>query len=92
MLEGPITKEEVRVAVFDMSPNKAVGSDELSAHFFQSQWEIVDDSIWRMVGEAFTSGFIPEQLNTTLMVLIPKERKPHHPLSIQAHQLVYSGL
>ncbi|XP_016679196.1 uncharacterized protein [Gossypium hirsutum] len=36
-----ITNEDIKRALFDMAPLKALGSDSFYAHFFQSQWDIL---------------------------------------------------
>lgn len=49
ILGEAISKEEAREAVFEMSPNKAAGSDGLLAFFYQSQWEIIGDDVCSLV-------------------------------------------
>lgn len=72
-LEAPILGEEVKLATFELSPNKAADSNDLSAFFFQSQWDMVGESITQLMCKAFKDGCIPMQLNSTLLVLIPKK-------------------
>ncbi|XP_019189720.1 PREDICTED: uncharacterized protein LOC109184127 [Ipomoea nil] len=71
-----VTKEEFRKAVFDMSPWKAPGPDGLHAAFYQHAWDVVGDSKFELVRDAFTTGRIPEGVNDTLLVLIPKVTTP----------------
>ncbi|XP_019160671.1 PREDICTED: uncharacterized protein LOC109157220 [Ipomoea nil] len=71
-----VTKEEVRKAVFDMSPWKAPGPDGLQAAFYQHAWDVVGDSTFELVRDAFTTGRIPEGVNDILLVLIPKVATP----------------
>lgn len=46
-----VTKEEVRRAVFSIDPLKAPGVDGIHAMFFQTQWDVVGDSVCRMVND-----------------------------------------
>lgn len=55
-----------------MGPSKAARTDGFSTLFFQSQWEVVGESVVRFVQQAFNSGNFPPNLNSTLLVLIPK--------------------
>lgn len=40
--------------------------------FYQTQWDIVVDSLFAILSDAFESGMIPEYLNFALLFLIPK--------------------
>lgn len=63
--------EEVRKAVFSMTPLKALGMDGLQASFFQSQWEIVGPSICKFVRNSLGGVLLDLNLNNTLLLLIP---------------------
>ncbi|KAA3471573.1 LINE-1 reverse transcriptase isogeny [Gossypium australe] len=71
-LKKPIQNDEIKKALFDMDPLKAPGSDGYHAIFFQSQWELVGG----VVCEWVQGKKIEEELNTTLIVLIPKKDYP----------------
>lgn len=73
-----------------MNPNKVTGSDGLSAAFYQTQWDIVGDSTTQLIQEAFRKGQIPTEINTTLLVLIPKQSSPSSLSPTQTNQPVYS--
>lgn len=73
-LSAPVTCEEVRCAVFSMDPLKATGIDGVHAKFYQSQWDIVRDSVSDMVRDVLTNGVLDPRLKKTLLVLIPKCR------------------
>lgn len=67
---------EVKEAVFAMGPLKAPGPDGLNPLFFQSQWNIIGNSVINLVQHLFTH---PEDLlsvNGTNIVLIPKGDHP----------------
>lgn len=61
---------EVRNTIFDMGPLKIPGPDRFNAHFYQQGWG--GESLKRMMHEVFTSARVSEELNTTLICLIPK--------------------
>lgn len=65
---------EVRAAVFDLDPNSAAGPDGYTGRFFQSSWEDISVDILAAVREFFRLGKIPTGLNSSVVVLIPKEK------------------
>lgn len=75
-LESRITKDEVKAALDSMASLKAPGKDGLHAKFFQSQWNIVGDSVYKMVLEAFEGKPLDLTINNTLLVHLPKVDKP----------------
>lgn len=75
-LESSITNEEIKVALFDMAPLKAPGSDGFHAHFFQSQWNILGKDVCQWVKDVFDGKQIEPNLNNTLIMLIPKKDSP----------------
>ncbi|KAA3465046.1 tyrosine decarboxylase 1-like [Gossypium australe] len=75
-VEGEITVDELKRALFDMAPLKAPVSDGFHAHFFQSQWDIFGNDICNWVKGVFAGQPIEHELNNTLIVLIPKKECP----------------
>jgi hypothetical protein len=59
-----------------MKPFKAPGIDGLHAGFFQRFWMIVGPSIKTTVKNIFSNGIMPQDLNQTLIALIPKKKGP----------------
>lgn len=59
-----------------MAPQKSPGVDGFPAAFYQNNWEKTAPYFISLVREALSSGNIPEELNRTLIVLIPKVAKP----------------
>jgi hypothetical protein len=45
-LEAPISKEEVRIALFQMHPDKSPGPDGFNPAFYQNFWEMCGDEIF----------------------------------------------
>ncbi|XP_020266029.1 uncharacterized protein LOC109841500 [Asparagus officinalis] len=52
-LSKPVTREEIRQAVFTMSDGKAPGPDGFSASFFKAAWEVINEDIFMAVEEFF---------------------------------------
>jgi hypothetical protein len=72
----PYTSEEFRVALFQMHPSKAPGSDGMSSFFFQKYWHIVGDSVSTAVLSVLNSGKLLRKTNLTYISLIPKKKNP----------------
>ena len=75
-LNHPISPEEIRDALWSIKPFKAPRPDGLHAGFYQNSWSIVRDFVEKVVFEAFQTSSIPDYLNQTLLVLIPKCQGP----------------
>lgn len=82
-----ITKEKVHAALNDMAPFKSPGPDGFHAAFYQRMWDSVGDSMFKLVDNARRSSQLPEGLNKSLLVLIPKTKaietiKQFRPISL----------
>lgn len=75
-LESPYTAKEVEWALSMMGASKAPGPDGFTAGFFQAHWGTVGPSITNAVLNFLNGGQMPEGLNQTTIVLIPKIRNP----------------
>ena len=58
-----------------MKPFKALGPDGFHVGFFQRFWPLVSRSVTEAVHDVFHSGKVPETLNKTLIILIPKRSR-----------------
>ena len=76
MLNAGYTKEEVKTALFQMFPTKALGPDGYPAHFYQHHWDICGDDVTRVVLSIVRGEQSPESINDTVLVLIPKVLNP----------------
>uniref|UniRef100_A0A453H0Z0 Reverse transcriptase domain-containing protein n=1 Tax=Aegilops tauschii subsp. strangulata TaxID=200361 RepID=A0A453H0Z0_AEGTS len=87
MLYAPFSEEEVSNALFQIGPLKAPGTDGFPARFYQRSWAVMKGEITAAVLEFFKTGIMPEGVNDTAIVLIPKvpfpkELKEFHPISL----------
>ncbi|XP_019149856.1 PREDICTED: uncharacterized protein LOC109146658 [Ipomoea nil] len=72
----PFTHEEVKLALFDMAPDKAPGPDGMTPSFYQRFWPVVGHDLTSFVLSCLNRKNIPERLNDTTIVLIPKKKVP----------------
>ncbi|KAF7823639.1 ribonuclease H [Senna tora] len=72
----PFTMEEVKEAIFSMGPLKAPGPDGINPLFVQSLWETFKESIKILIEEVFLNPRSLEEINQTIIVLIPKVQAP----------------
>ncbi|XP_075508178.1 uncharacterized protein LOC142545090 [Primulina tabacum] len=75
-LNASFVPEEIKRALFGMSPFKAPGPDGIPAGFYQKTWQIVGNSICEFALHYFEFGKMPVGTNDTLISLIPKVPNP----------------
>ena len=73
---APFSDKEISDAMFQIGPLKAPGPDGFPAMFFQRNWSIVRDDVIAAVKDFFDTGIMPEGVNSTSIVLIPKISNP----------------
>lgn len=71
-----VDDEEIKNVVFCMNALKAPGIDGLHALFYQTQWNVVGNSVCKLIKYIFSGTKVPKELNRTLLVLIPKSDNP----------------
>ncbi|XP_059068884.1 uncharacterized protein LOC131859306 [Cryptomeria japonica] len=76
MLMAPFFILEVKDVVFSMSPNKAPGPNGFTTLFFQKCWSFLGEDLHLLLEEARCNRSMLRELNTTLIVLIPKSENP----------------
>jgi hypothetical protein len=59
-----------------LGPLKAPGPDGFPARFFQRNWGLLKDDVIAAVKAFFLEGNMPEGVNDTAIVLIPKIQHP----------------
>ncbi|GAU13938.1 hypothetical protein TSUD_262650 [Trifolium subterraneum] len=75
-LAAPLTNNEIKHAVFSMSPWKAPGPDGFPAGFYQKSWDIVGRSICDFVRKVWNTTSEIGVVNKTDICLIPKVPHP----------------
>jgi hypothetical protein len=78
ILAAPITQEEVKHAVFCMSPWKAPGPDGFPAGFYQHSWDLLGLSVYDFVCRVWKEPSEIALVNQTDICLIPKVEKPEY--------------
>lgn len=68
--------KEISDALFQIRPLKAPEPDGFPARFFQRNWDTLKGNIIIAVREFFKTGVMPEGVNDTSIVLIPKLANP----------------
>lgn len=76
VLSCRITMQEVKIALFAMKSDKSPGPDGMSPGFLQHFWDIISSELLSFCENCFDSGKLPNGLNNTYIVLIPKKSKP----------------
>ncbi|PNY14675.1 ribonuclease H [Trifolium pratense] len=75
-LVRPISKEELKDALFQMNPDKAPGPDGFNPAFYQHFWDLCSNDIFEAAQEWLERGYFPSSLNETNICLIPKCETP----------------
>ncbi|XP_074293532.1 uncharacterized protein LOC141620604 [Silene latifolia] len=76
VLNRPVTAEEVQKCLFSIPKDKSPGLDDYTSQFCKDAWEIVGDEVCAVVLNFFDSGKMLNQINATLITLIPKVDRP----------------
>jgi hypothetical protein len=73
---APFSEKEINDAIFQIGPLKAPGPDCFPARFLQRNWDLLREAITKAVQAFFSSGVLPEEVNDTAIILIPKKNNP----------------
>ena len=76
MLTLPITKEELRQALFQMQPDKSPGPDGFNTTFYQRFWHVCGGDIFQAVISWLDRGYFPSNLTETNIFFDPEVRRP----------------
>ncbi|KAF3973512.1 hypothetical protein CMV_003065 [Castanea mollissima] len=91
-LSANVSDQEIHKAIFSLKPYKAPDMDGLHARFFQHFWSVLGHFVIEEIQAVFHSKRIPNYLNRTLVVLIPKREgleTPSHFRPISLCSTVY---
>ncbi|XP_020262884.1 uncharacterized protein LOC109838865 [Asparagus officinalis] len=78
MLSSPVTREEIKQAVFSIPNEKSPGPDGFSAYLFKASWSIIEEELYEAIEEFFNSGKLLGTFNSTAITLIPKVLNPQN--------------
>ena len=76
ILSSEYSPEEIKAALFQMEPTKALGPDGMNAFCCQKFWHIVGDDVINAVLDFLNNGIMEPDFNYTHIVLIPKIKSP----------------
>ncbi|KAL0324932.1 UNVERIFIED_CONTAM: hypothetical protein Sradi_5062500 [Sesamum radiatum] len=68
----PVTKEDIKLVIFDIAEYKSLGPDGYSSSFYKAAWPVIGEEVTKAIMEFFSTGLLLRQLNATLLALIPK--------------------
>nr|GFA03829.1 RNA-directed DNA polymerase, eukaryota, reverse transcriptase zinc-binding domain protein [Tanacetum cinerariifolium] len=71
-LEGEVTNDEIKKAVWDCGTDKAPGPDEFTFVFYRKFWYLIDNDVCDAVRFFFKNDNIPNGCNSSFIALIPK--------------------
>jgi hypothetical protein len=75
-VQSCVSAKEIGDALFQIGPLKASRPDVFPARFFQKNWGVLKNDIVRGVQQFFESRKMPQGINETAIVLIPKMDNP----------------
>ncbi|KAL0016452.1 hypothetical protein SO802_003521 [Lithocarpus litseifolius] len=94
-LDGDVTDEEIKAALWSLKAYKAPGPDGLHAGFFRRYWLVVGDLVKAEINKVFENRKVPGYLNKTYVALIPKIQGPKtirnfRPFSLRNTELIHT--
>ena len=73
MLDKEVTADEIKKILFAMATNKSPGPDGFTCEFYKAAWPIIGNDFTAVVQSFFATGFLPKDINSTILALIPKK-------------------
>ncbi|GKC80750.1 RNA-directed DNA polymerase, eukaryota, partial [Tanacetum coccineum] len=71
-LERVVSRDEIRLAVWNCGDNKSPGPDGYSFEFFKKYWDLIGSDLCEAVEYFFVKGSFPKGCNSSFIALIPK--------------------
>ena len=75
MLSMPLSREEIKKAIFDMPNGKVCGGDGLPNEFYKKIWALLEEPLFQMYIECYRTGIMTCTMRKGIMSLIPKRGK-----------------
>lgn len=72
----PVTRVEIKGALWSIADKKAPDPDGFSSSFYKQAWPIIGDTICDAVSKFFRTSCLLKQINATALVLLPKKANP----------------
>nr|KYP34061.1 Transposon TX1 uncharacterized [Cajanus cajan] len=72
----PLSKDEIRTALFQMHKDKAPGPDDFNPGFYKRFWEVCGEDILSSCNSWLEAGVLPPHINDVVIALIPKCPNP----------------
>ena len=66
---------EVEKATKDLKDKKAPGKDDITAEMIQALYHCTIPIVHRLVNNIYKSGYIPKEMNESIIVTLPKQPK-----------------
>ena len=71
-LMNPFSKQEIIDVIWSMEPDKALGLDEFSCHFYRVCWTVIKKDLLRIIKAFQLKAKVGGCTNSTFLALIPK--------------------
>ncbi|PKI67050.1 hypothetical protein CRG98_012588 [Punica granatum] len=78
LLDSPISKEDIKVALFPIGNEKSPGPDGFTAYFFKQAWQVIKVDFIAAIQHYFSSGNMRREVNSTIVTLVPKKPQADH--------------
>lgn len=75
-LNAPVSDFEIKDSLFTIGGLKTPGPDGFPAVFYQTYWDLCSNDITSLIKDCFATASLPDQLNSTLIALVPKVERP----------------
>lgn len=75
-MNEPFTMDEIKDALFSMSPYKAARLNGYHAGFYKKAWDSVGDSLYSQTMDYLGSGSMKKGVNDIMVTLVPKVSNP----------------
>lgn len=76
ILSKSVSADEIKKTMFSIISDKAPGPDGYTSHFFKKSWDVVGRDVINAVMSFFQSGKLLQELNSTIITLVPKVPNP----------------